>query len=224
MNCWRVQNLLAPYLDEALPEVERGAFDEHLLDCDDCNQLVAEVAALPSFGQPDFPREDEKRILDALSASIHDRIAASAPIMEGEGQDHWDIPSEGTVTRLRTGEMRVSVAAAVAYVGVVLLLAGGIALNHQRVLELEASVQERDAIIDGMSARLAAAAPEDLPLLPLTSPSDVGVVIMPAGSTTTAGFGPGVGPLGGSGLSRDPGVSPRTVSNGLPYDSPRVLH
>ena len=114
--------------------------------------------------------------------------------------------------------------AAAAYVAAVLLLAAGIGLNHQRVLGLEASVAERDAIIDGMSARIAATEPDYLPLLAGSSPEAAGVVILPAGAR-------GTGALVGSPIRSattvgwtQPVAAPYTVSLRPPDEGPRVVH
>lgn len=228
MNCWRIQTLLAPYLDGELPGMEQEAFEAHTGECSDCNQLVEDVAALPSLAPLGAAQEDTEKILDALSESISQRIAAAAPRIDSDGND-LPIPDReavagGFLAFLSSGELRVSGAAAAAYVGVVLLLAAGIALNHQRVVDLESSIVERDSIIDGMSLRLAAAQPEDLPLLTPASPDAAGVVIMPAGSTGVAGItGPParmVRPAAWTGSH----ATPYTVSHGLPDEGPRIVH
>ena len=60
MNCWRIQNLLAPYLDGVLPEAEHDAFIGHLEDCPECERLTADVAALPSFDGLDVAGPDSE--------------------------------------------------------------------------------------------------------------------------------------------------------------------
>jgi len=225
MNCWRIQNLLAPYLDGVLPEVEAEAFASHLGDCPECEKIVADVAALPSFEALDISEADSTRVLDALSQTIADRIAAAAPTIDEDGRS---LPLDGSTNSLlyflRQGEIKVSGAAAAAYVAAVLLLAAGIGLNHQRVVDLEASIFERDAIIDGMSARIASSEPDYLPLLSASSPEAAGVVILPAGAS-------GTGALVGSPIRSirtvgwtQPGVTPYTVSLSSPDEGPRVVH
>ena len=226
MNCWRIQALLAPFIDGELPEIERAAFGDHLNSCEDCERLVSDVAALPSFEGFALPEDECQRVLEALSDSVQERIAASAPTIDEFGQDLASTKSEsqgGLLRFLFRGDMHISGVAAAAYVGVVLLLAGGIALNHQRVVDLEASVVERDAIIDGMSSRIAAGTPSNIELLTPGSPSDMGVVIMPAGATGAIGFGPETR-LPPSSTWTDPEVVPYTVSYGLPNAGPRVVH
>jgi anti-sigma factor RsiW len=239
MNCWRIQNLLAPYLDGVLPEAEHDAFTNHLEDCPECERLTADVAALPSFEGLDVAGPDSEAILEALSQSIADRIAAAAPTIDEEGRALRHSQSGGTLLYfLRAGEVKVSGAAAAAYVAAVLLLAAGIGLNHQHVLGLEASIAERDAIIDGMSARIAASEPDYLPLLATSSPEKAGVVILPAGAR-------GTGALVGSPLrsvrtvrwtqpnsgwaqpnqgGTGPGLAPYTVSLSSPDEGLRVVH
>ncbi len=225
MNCWRIQNLLAPYLDGVLPEVERDAFAAHLKDCADCDQLVTDLAALPAFPTLEVSASDSGLVLDALSQTIADRIAASAPTIDESGRTLRSPPLQSDLLSfLRQGEVKVSGAAAAAYVAAVLLLAAGIGLNHQRVLGLEASVAERDAIIDGMSARIAATEPDYLPLLTGSSPDEAGVVILPAGAR-------GTGALVGSPIRSatrvgwtQPVAAPYTVSLRPPDEGPRVVH
>jgi len=225
MNCWRIQSLLAPYLDGVLPEIERDAFATHLEDCSDCDQLVTDLDALPAFPTLEVKETDSSVILDALSQTIADRIAAAAPTIDESGRALRPPPLQSDLLSfLRQGEIKVSGAAAAAYVAAVLLLAAGIGLNHQRVLGLEASVAERDAIIDGMSARIAATEPDYLPLLTDSSPEAAGVVILPAGAR-------GTGALVGSPIRSattvgwtQPVAAPYTVSLRPPDEGPRVVH
>ena len=49
MNCWRVQNLIAPFLDDELPDTESELVVEHLEQCAPCRDLVEGVAALPDL-------------------------------------------------------------------------------------------------------------------------------------------------------------------------------
>jgi anti-sigma factor RsiW len=225
MNCWRIQNLLAPYLDGVLPGIEHEAFAKHLGDCPDCERIVADIAALPSFEALDISGEDSALVLDALGQTIAERIAAAAPSIREDGSNLPGAEAGGSVLHfLRNGEVRVTGAAAAAYVAAVLLLAAGIGLNHQHVVDLESSIAERDAIIDGMSARIAAAEFDFVPLLTGSGPEMAGVVIMPAGAS-------GTGALVGSPIRRaqpvswtPSGVTPHTVSLSLPDEGPRIVH
>jgi len=228
MNCWRIQNLLAPYLDGVLSDPEHEAFEAHVGDCPECTQIVEDVSALPSFEALDIDPRDSERVLDSLSETIAARIAAAAPNISEDGRA---LPAaeenHGLFHFLSRGEVRISGAAAAAYAAAVLLLAAGIGLNHQRVVDLESSIAERDAIIDGMSARIAAAEPGELPLLSGNTPDAAGVVILPAGAS---GRGTLVGsPVRSLGSVRPVGwtttsAPPHTVSLGLPDEGPRVVH
>ena len=95
MNCWRIQNLLAPYLDGVLPGIEHEAFATHLGDCPDCERIVADIAALPSFEALDISGEDSALVLDALSQTIAERIAAAAPSIREDGSDLPDAEAGG---------------------------------------------------------------------------------------------------------------------------------
>lgn len=225
MNCWRIQNLLAPYLDGVLPEIERDAFGAHLGDCSDCNQLVADLATLPAFPTLEVKEADSGLVLDALSQTIADRIAAAAPTIDESGRSIRPDSLQGDfLSFLKQGEIKVSGTAAAAYVAAVLLLAAGIGLNHQRVLGLEASVAERDTIIDGMSARIAATEPDYLPLLSGSSPEAAGVVILPAGARGTGALvGSPIRSVTTAGWTQ-PVATPYTVSLSSPDEGPRLVH
>ena len=228
MNCWRIQNLLAPYLDGVLPVAEHEAFQAHVESCPHCEKIVSDVASLPDFEPIELNPSDRDQVLDALSETIAARIAASAPTISEDGTD---IPPRvrdgGLLDFFRQGELRISGAAAAAYAAAVLLLAAGIGLNHQRVVDLEASIAERDAIIDGMSARIAAAEPEVLPFFGNDGPDEAGVVILPAGAS---GAGALIGsPVRSMGNVRPVGwtqspTTPQPVSLGVPNEGPRIVH
>ena len=228
MNCWRIQNLLAPYLDGVLPVAEHEAFQAHVESCSACDEIVTNVAALPDFEHIELNPSDRDHVLDALSETISARIAAAAPSITEDGRDLSPRVRDGGLLHFfRQGELRVSGAAAAAYAAAVLLLAAGIGLNHQRVVDLEASIAERDAIIDGMSARIAAAEPDILPFFGSNGPAEAGVVILPAGAS---GAGALIGspvrsmrnvrPLGWT----QPAATPQPVSLGVPNEGPRVVH
>ena len=167
MNCWRIQNLVAPYLDGALPEAEQELFEAHIDQCQDCEEMVAELGDLPQFTAMTLPSEAKSCVLDELSSVIHQRIAAACPSINEGGED---LPpaNVGLLHMLLGGELRVSLAGAATYAAAVLLLAAGIGINHQRVQDLEGSIAERDSIINSLSQRvvLAEAGPLSSPAAP----------------------------------------------------------
>lgn len=187
MNCWRVQNLIAPFLDGELPEAERCSIDEHLVECPECRDLVQAVDQLPEFARLAVDQELEERLFDGFDAALRERIEASLSEDEEPGR-YRRVANGGFVAALARGELRVPAVLVAAYLGVVVLLAGGIALNYQRVAGLEASVQERDAIISTMNVQLRAAQQGELPLLGGSAASEPTIVFMPPAAIGATGL------------------------------------
>jgi len=154
MNCWRVTNVLAPFLDDELPDAESSAVASHLEDCPACRQQVEAVAALPPIEAPRLAADVEQSLFGEFDRCLKDRIAASISLMEPA----IDVDAPPTAVRrsgplaalLPSSEVRLRPSWVVAYLGVVLMLAAGVALNHAQVQELEQSVARRDSLIDAL--------------------------------------------------------------------------
>ena len=222
MNCWRVQNLIAPFLDGELPEAEASSLDEHLAECAECRDLVEAVDNLPGFAPLPVDPEVEERLFDGFDVALRERIEASLS-EDDEPEEFRRVANGGFMAALARGEVKVPALLVAAYMGVVVLLGGGIALNYQRVADLKADLQERDAIISAMNSQLQAA--EQLPLLASSpSSSEPGIVFMPPAA------------IGATGLpaSRQlPGVMPTSLQMGsaaVPVnyrrnvEAPRAVH
>ncbi|MBN94526.1 MAG: hypothetical protein CL928_10700 [Deltaproteobacteria bacterium] len=160
MNCWRVQNLVAPFLEGLLPSAECTSVEEHLEGCPECQELVSGVAALPDLSPPSIGGVDEAALMDSLQQCIEQSIAESraddflpmgASPLEVDAEPTNRIAARGGA---RSGPLQISVGLAAAYLAVALLLAGGVVINHLRVRSLEASIASRDALIDALQDRL----------------------------------------------------------------------
>lgn len=173
MNCWRIQNLVAPFLDGVLPEAEQELFERHIDECPTCEEMVAELADLPQVTAMTLPPEAKSCVLDELSSAIHQRIAAAHPSISEHGED-LPAANDSLSNMLLRGELRVSLVGAATYAAAVLLLAAGIGLNHQRVQDLEGSIAERDSIISSLSQRVVLAEAAPLTSPPAPGPTDGG--------------------------------------------------
>ncbi len=221
MNCWRVQNLVVPYLEQELPEAEADAIGEHVAACAACEELFEAVGSLPPLPKLELEAEVESALFEQFDSQLATRLAQSfVPPQVAESPDGH----RGALAGMLRARVRVPAALVGAYFGVVLLLAGGIALNHYRVQGLELAVQERDVIIDAMSARLATQS-GDVALA--ESQVDPSVVFMPAGATSASGLSPvpmmGLQPASfqtGSTAGPSPASYRRVSGDALP----RVVH
>jgi anti-sigma factor RsiW len=212
MNCWRVQNLVAPFLDGELPDVECEALVAHLEVCGECTDMVTSVEALPPLTQPRLPKDMEESLFEHFDACLAERLAAGLPALDEHGPRSTGAAIAGLVRR----EIRVPAAFAAAWLGVMVMLAGGVALNHTKVQDLEDSVARREAIIQALQERVAIA---DARQNDSTGPgSDFRPVLMPAGAPSALGSTLPLrrGPYGQPGII---GASVRQAS----YDAPRVV-
>lgn len=222
MNCWRVQNLIAPFLDGELPEAERSSIDEHLAECADCRDLVEAVDQLPPFARLEVEPDVEARLFDGFEEALKERIEASLSEDE-EPLEYRRVANGGFVAAVTRGEVRVPSVLVAAYLGVVVLLGGGIALNYQRVADLEASVQERDTIISAMNSQLQAAQ-GDLPLLTARDNTGPAVVFMPPAAIGATGL-PAARPLPGvTQTSLQTGSAVVPVNYRRNVEAPRAVH
>ncbi len=160
MNCWRIQNLVAAFLDGALGREEELEISEHLEACSECKALVEGVASLPELPYKTLDEDLEEAIFDGFEETLAERIRES--VIQGVGiyghEAEADVPkpSEGYRDKDRTTrvEQHISPPLVLAYVAALLLLAGGVAWNYLQVERLEESVAQRDKIIDTLQRRL----------------------------------------------------------------------
>ncbi len=171
MNCWRVQNLVVPFLEGEIPDAECEAIAEHLEQCPECIGVLDAVESLPALERfsldPDLSDPLFGEFDRCLKARIDESTAPEKPAPRG-------------FAALVRREVRIPAGMAAAWIGVMLLLAGGVALNHDRVQDLQASVERREAIIQALQERMAFAEAEadgsmrgstDAPVfLPATAP------------------------------------------------------
>lgn len=169
MNCWRVQNLIAPFLDDELPDAESESLAGHLDQCPPCRDLVEGVAALPDFPKFELVSEMATGLWSEFDRCLDARLEAS--------RAEPDIP----LVPERSTELRVHRNLVVAAAAVLVLLAGWNWMTQQRLERLEASLGERDAMILALQERVATTQSRDtglalsgetpLPvLLPATAP------------------------------------------------------
>ena len=211
MNCWRVQNLVVPFLEGELPEAECVALGAHLEACPECKDLVESIEALPPLQAPKLPEELEAALFERFDDCLAERLAAGlAPQDERSG---LGAAFAGLVRR----EVRVPAALAAAWLGVMVMLAGGVALNHTKVQDLEDSVARREAIIQALQERVAIAdaRSEDRQDAPVRPTYDV---FLPAAAPTSLSS---TLPLG-RGTYRQPGIVGASVRQAR-YDAPRVV-
>jgi len=147
VNCWRVQNLIAPFLDDELPGAESEALAEHLEECPPCRDIVEGVAALPDFPRVEVDAEVESTLWSEFDRCLAARIADS--LVEPAAA------AEATPAGVLQGDLRVPRTLAVAAAAVVVMLVGWNWTTYERLDRLEASLQERDAIIVALQERVA---------------------------------------------------------------------
>ena len=207
MNCWRVQNLVAPFLDGLLPGAEAASVEEHLERCPECQDLVGGVASLPPLTSPSVGGADEAALMAALQRQIDQSIEESRVddfLALSDGGSELHAPSvDGASPRAVAANrpLQISAGLAAAYLAVAMLLAGGVVANHLRVRSLEDSLASRDALIDALQDRLVTAeqpAFADYGLVPGDSP-----VFLPAAAP--AALPPRCGAGGGNRQPREGG-------------------
>lgn len=212
MNCWRVNNLVAPFLDGELPDAEADAVTSHLEECPACAELVESVDNLPPFPSLELEPELERDLFASFDACLAERIADS---FIGE-EEELPLAANGWSGALRR-PVRVPIALVAAYLGVVVLLGGGIVLNHGNVQDLEVALQQRDDLLDTLRVRLQNDGPAPAPLLAADS-AEPDIVFLPAGLSST-----GLAPA----ASLRPGGATYGVAVPASYrvtESPRVIH
>jgi anti-sigma factor RsiW len=145
VNCWRVQNLIAPFLDDELPDSESSSLADHLERCTPCRELVENVAALPDFPRLELDAEAECALWAEFDRCLASRIAESleTPMRVSDG------------ARPEYRDLRVPRSLAAAAAAVVVMLAGWNWMTYERLDRLEASLNERDAIITALQERVA---------------------------------------------------------------------
>lgn len=158
MNCWRIQNLVAPFLEGELPDAETSAVADHLEECPACDALVQSVAGLPDLVPPDLT-EACAGVLDAFDEALAERIALSAiPSLDvdaGEESAAWGVSQPAALPPRRAPAMRTWALTAAA--GLLVLLAGWSMHTQQRIDDLEQSLAERDDLIRRLERQVIAA-------------------------------------------------------------------
>jgi len=160
MNCWRIQNLVAAFLDGVLCREEEEEITDHLEACSECKSLVEGVAALPDLPYTTLDRDLEDAVFAGFQESLAERIRDS--VTDGVGvyghEAELDSPlAHQTQRGLTLGTLlgsRRSPALALSYVAAIAILAGGVVWNYLQVEKLEESVAQRDEIIDALQRRL----------------------------------------------------------------------
>lgn len=70
MDCNELVELVTAYLDESLDLETRARFDEHLIDCDGCDnylqQFRSTIETVGKIGEDEIPPELRSRLLDAF--------------------------------------------------------------------------------------------------------------------------------------------------------------
>ena len=184
MNCWRIENLIAPFLDGELPDAEAGAMADHLEQCSDCALKVERVATLPDLVPPDLSGAAAE-LLDTFEDVLQDRIALSDSLFVGTSvSEHaaesraWGVQSPPAPPMV-TGRSSSATWLAVTAMGLILALAGWSWFTQQRVNDLEQSLAERDELIRSLEQQVVAGR-FDVRALPEATGSEVVPVFLPA--------------------------------------------
>ena len=146
MNCWRVQSLLAPFLDGELPGTELEAVAEHLEACDGCAEAAASVADLPPLLPFELPQDSAEGLFAAFDRCLAERIALSDGVMDTE------LASSSALSWYRNS-FQLPAGLAAAYVLLVVGLGVMVSANHQRVNALEDGLVQRDQVIETLQRR-----------------------------------------------------------------------
>lgn len=159
MNCWRIENLLAPFLDGELPNAESGAMADHLEHCPDCAEKVALVAAMPDLTPPDLS-DCASALMDSFDDCLKQRIALSESLVAGTSvAEHsaeslaWGVPAPAVTQSPRSS---ATTWLASACMGLLVALIGSSWLTQQRIDGLEQSITERDQLIQRLEQRVVA--------------------------------------------------------------------
>jgi anti-sigma factor RsiW len=150
MNCWRVQSLLAPFVEGELPDDDSVAVARHIEACGPCRDAVEAVASVPEITPPALPDEHRGRIGEALERCVLGRVRAAG---SGTG---WSM-SAGPVARQSLWALQVRVpvaaaaAAAIAFLGLSALHLG----TQRRLAVLEAEAARREATVQALQAQIA---------------------------------------------------------------------
>ena len=60
MTCRELVEFLSEYLGESLPAEQRGAFESHLSDCQECRAYLSSFQATIRLGKSSFCRTDDR--------------------------------------------------------------------------------------------------------------------------------------------------------------------
>jgi len=190
MNCWRIENLIAPFLDGELPSPEAGAIADHLEACPQCTALVERVACLPDICPPEIDPDITDELLLAFDTTLNNPIAASESLrgmdMDVAESSAWGAPTPQVAPPPRSRATTWMTAAAM---GLLLALSGWSWVTQQRIEQLEQSLAERDDLIRLLEQEVVATR-LDPRAFPVTAGSDSSPVFLqpgaPAGATLTA--------------------------------------
>lgn len=184
MNCWRIENLIAPFLDGELPDAEARAVADHLEHCSICAAKVERIAALPDLVPPDLSGTAAD-LLDTFADVLQERIALSDSLFVGTSvSEHAAESMAGGMQpppapSVATGRSPNTTWLAVAAAGLMFALAGWSWFTQQRVDELEQSLAERDELIRKLEQQVIAGR-FDLRDLPEATGSEVVPIFLPA--------------------------------------------
>lgn len=222
MTCWRVENLLVPFLEGELPEAERAAVEGHIEQCDACREMADAIRALPELPRILVDPAVEGRIFDRFDSALRERIQASLS-EDDEDEPLRRVANGGFVAALYRGDVRVPLLLIAACLVVGLLLGGGIVLDHQRLAALEAELGERDRLISAMNLELQASR-QRVELTSLSEPPDAEapLVFMPAGVAGVTGLPPAPALPGVRSLQL--GATAVPVGYRRSVGAPRVVH
>ncbi len=188
MNCWRIENLIAPFLDGELPDAEAGAMADHLERCSECNGKVEFVAAMPDLVPPDLSEVTEP-LLDGFADCLKERIALSESLFSGSSvAEHaaaesmaWGVPATTATPSPRRSQVNWMTVAAAAFL---VALAGWGVVTQQRIDELEQSLAERDQLIRKLEQQVVAGRVDIRALPTETAGADSVPVFLPSAAPT----------------------------------------
>ncbi|KIL53676.1 hypothetical protein KP77_01710 [Jeotgalibacillus alimentarius] len=86
------------YYNGHLNEIEKAAFEKHLSECDDCQEILADLHSLedtlPYAAEPVEPPEGlEDRVFARIEAEDHPHSAKAAPLRPAKKKRQWMMPS-----------------------------------------------------------------------------------------------------------------------------------
>jgi len=199
MNCWRIENLVAPFLDGELPDAEAGAMADHLEHCAECTSKVEFIAAMPDLVAPDLA-DVAAPLMESFDDCLKERILLSDSLVTGSSvSEHaaesaaWGVPAPTSAPPRRA---LASTWLAVAALGLLIALAGWSYLTQQRIDSLEQSLAERDQLIRRLEQQVVAgrfdprALPETAGSVPVFLPSSApSPQTLPAGAFVPVSYG-----------------------------------